>query len=59
MKPITPNTKPELKKIRDTLDELTKSVNDIKEILIGTDVHKIGDMYPWHNTNVTGYDEEQ
>ena len=33
MKPIYQNPKPELKKIRETLDELTKSVNDIKEIL--------------------------
>ena len=57
MKPIIPNPKPELKKIRETLDELTKSVNDIKEILIGTDVQKMGDMYPWHSTN-TSADEE-
>ena len=57
MKPIYQNPKPELKKIRETLDELTKSVNDIKEILIGTDVQKIGDMYPWHSTNTT-LDEE-
>jgi len=57
MKPIYQNTKPELKKIRETLDELTKSVNDIKEILIGTDAQKMGDMYPWYSTN-TSLDEE-
>ena len=57
MKPIYQNPKPELKKIRETLDELTKSVNDIKEILIGTDSQKIEDMYPWHSTN-TSLDEE-
>ena len=57
MKPIYQNPKPELKKIRETLDELTKSVNDIKEILIGTDVQKMEDMYPWHSTN-TNLDEE-
>ena len=57
MKPIYQNPKPELKKIHETLDELTKSVNDIKEILIGTDSQKMGDMYPWHSTN-TSLDEE-
>ena len=57
MKPIIPNPKPELKKIRETLDELVKSVTEIKEILIGTDVQKMGDMYPWHSTN-TSLDEE-
>ena len=57
MKPIYQNPKPELKKIRETLDELTKSVNDIKKILIGTDAKKMGDMYPWHSTN-TSLDEE-
>jgi len=57
MKPIYQNPKPELKKIRETLDELTKSVNDIKEILIGTDSQKMEDMYPWHSTN-TSLDEE-
>ena len=57
MKPIIPNTKPELKKIRETLDELTKSVDEIKKILTGVDRQKIGDMYPWHSTN-TSLDEE-
>ena len=57
MKPIYQNPKPELKKIRETLDELTKSVNDIKQILIGTDSQKMEDMYPWHSTN-TSLDEE-
>jgi len=57
MKPIIPNTKPELKKIRETLDELTKSVDEIKKILTGTDSQKIEDMYPWHSTN-TSLDEE-
>ena len=57
MKPIYQNPKPELKKIRETLDELTKSVNDIKEILTRTDSQKMEDMYPWHSTN-TSLDEE-
>ena len=57
MKPIYQNPKPELKKIRETLDELTKSVNDIKVFYIGTDAQKMGDMYPWHSTN-TSLDEE-
>ena len=57
MKPIYQNPKPELKKIRETLDELTKSVNDIKKILTGTDAKKMEDMYPWHSTN-TSLDEE-
>ena len=57
MKPIIPNTKPELKKIRETLDELTKSVDEIKKILTGVDTQKMGDMYPWHSTN-TSLDEE-
>ena len=57
MKPIIPNTKPELKKIRETLDELTKSVDEIKKILTGTDAKKMEDMYPWHSTN-TSLDEE-
>ena len=33
MKPIYQNPKPELKKIRETLDELVKSVSEIKSIL--------------------------
>ena len=57
MKPIYQNPKPELKKIRETLDELVKSVSDIKQILISADTQKMGDMYPWHSTN-TSLDEE-
>ena len=58
MKPITPNVKPELKKIRETLELLTQSVNEIKSILLVTEpVHQIEHMYPWHNTN-TSLDEE-
>ena len=58
MKPITPNTKPELKKIRETLVELTNSVNEIKSILTATEpLHQIENMYPWHSTNTTA-DEE-
>tara|TARA_B100001113_G_scaffold105275_1_gene85351 strand:- start:158 stop:337 length:180 start_codon:yes stop_codon:yes gene_type:complete len=58
MKPITPNVKPELKKIRETLELLTQSVNEIKSILLVTEpVHQIEDMYPWHSTN-TSADEE-
>ena len=42
MKPITPNTKPELKKIQKALVELTKSVNEIKSILTVTEpLHQI------------------
>ena len=60
MKPITPNVKPELKKIREVLVELTKSVNEIKSVLIKPEpLHQMEHMYPWHNTNITGYDEEQ
>jgi hypothetical protein len=57
MKPIIPNPKPELKKIRETLDDLTKSVDEIKKILTGTNSQKMKDMYPWHSTN-TSLDEE-
>ena len=57
MKPIYQNPKPELKKIRETLDELTKSVNDIKEILHRNRCQKMENMYPWHSTN-TSLDEE-
>jgi len=58
MKPITPNVKPELKKIRETLELLTKSVNEIKSILTVTEpLHQIEHMYPWHSTNTTA-DEE-
>ena len=54
MKPITPNTKPELKKIQKALVELTKSVNEIKSILTVTEpLHQIEHMYPWHSTNTT------
>jgi len=34
MRPIVPNTKPELKKIQDAITELTKVVNEIKTILV-------------------------
>jgi len=58
MKPITPNVKPELKKIRETLELLTQSVNEIKSILLVTEpVHQIENMYPWHSTS-TSLDEE-
>ena len=58
MKPITPNTKPELKKIQEALVELTKSVDEIKSILTVTEpLHQIEHMYPWHSTNTTA-DEE-
>jgi len=58
MKPITPNVKPELKKIRETLELLTESVNEIKSILTVTEpLHQIEHMYPWHSTN-TSLDEE-
>jgi len=58
MKPITPNVKPELKKIRETLELLTESVNEIKSILTVTEpLHQIEHMYPWHSTN-TSADEE-
>tara|TARA_B100001564_G_scaffold261350_1_gene223095 strand:+ start:456 stop:635 length:180 start_codon:yes stop_codon:yes gene_type:complete len=58
MKPITPNVKPELKKIRETLELLTESVNEIKSILTVTEpLHQIEHMYPWHSTNTTA-DEE-
>ena len=58
MKPITPNVKPELKKIRETLELLTNSVNEIKSILTVTEpLHQIEHMYPWHSTNTTA-DEE-
>ncbi len=42
MKPIYQNPKPELKKIRETLDELTKSVNDLCARVI---VDKEVDLY--------------
>ena len=46
MKPITPNVKPELKKIRETLELLTESVNEIKSILTVTEpLHQIENMY--------------
>ena len=57
MKPIIPNPKPELKKIRETLDELVKSVTEIKNILQPESIHQIENMYPWHSTN-TSADEE-
>ena len=58
MKPITPNVKPELKKIRETLELLTESVNEIKSILTVTEpLHQMEHMYPWHSTNTTA-DEE-
>ena len=58
MKPITPNVKPELKKIRETLELLTESVNEIKSILTVTEpLHQMEHMYPWHSTN-TSLDEE-
>ena len=52
-----PNPKPELKKIRETLDELVKSVTEIKNILQPESIHQIENMYPWHSTN-TSADEE-
>ena len=57
MKPIYQNTKPELKKIRETLDELVKSVSEIKSILQPQNLQKMENMYPWHSTN-TSADEE-
>tara|TARA_E500000331_G_C16601941_1_gene432120 strand:+ start:162 stop:338 length:177 start_codon:yes stop_codon:yes gene_type:complete len=57
MKPIYQNPKPELKKIRESLEELAKSVTEIKNILQPESIHQIENMYPWHSTN-TSADEE-
>ena len=62
MKPVYPNVTPELKKIRESLEELSKSVSEIKSVLVKEEpVHQIESMYPWHSTttSITGYDEEQ
>ena len=62
MKPVYPNVTPELKKIRESLEELSKSVSEIKSVLVKEEpVHQIESMYPWHSTNtsIAGYDEEQ
>ena len=65
MRPIIANTKNDLRKIREELEEVSKDISDIKELMLKTwaleDKEK-NNMYPWHLPNTTttadGYDEE-
>ena len=67
MRPIIPNPRNELRKIREELEEVSKDIADIKELMLklwileDKENNRRG-MYPWHlpntSTSADGYDEE-
>ena len=67
MRPIIPNTKNDLRKIREELETVSKDISVIKELMLKLWIledkeNNKRDMYPWHlpntSTSVDGYDEE-